>query len=161
MLNVRDALTPQIIATLEEDSKMTRLLSCRIIHALLDSCGKDFELSKMYPELLKRLDDTSHDVRLAAANALTSWFRCINDDEKKALLKANIEVLYQELLVHLDDPDQKIQSVILDVLKEGGTLYPDTLAKEIEAVVHKHRTPTYCDQLLQHLESTGWRYSES
>ncbi|XP_062999555.1 dynein axonemal assembly factor 5 [Elgaria multicarinata webbii] len=161
MLNVGDALMPQIIATLDEDSKMTRLLSCRIIRVLLDGCGKQFELRKIYPELLKRLDDVSHDVRLAAAKALISWFRCINDDENKALLKSNIEVLYQELLVHLDDPDQNIQSAVLDILKEGGILYPDILAKEIKAVVQKHRSPSYCDQLLQHIESTGWRYSES
>ncbi|XP_026548292.1 dynein assembly factor 5, axonemal-like, partial [Notechis scutatus] len=159
--NVRDALMPQIIVTLEEDSKMTRLISCQIIRTFLDNCRKQPELSKIYPEILKRLDDVSHDVRLAAADALTSWFRCINDPETKALLKTNIKVLYQELLVHLDDPDQNIQLAVLDTLKEGGVLYPDLLAKEIEGVVHKHRTPIYCDQLLLHLESTGWSYSES
>ncbi|KAM6424500.1 dynein axonemal assembly factor 5 [Liasis olivaceus] len=159
--NVEDALMPQIIVTLEEDSKMTRLMSCQIIRTFLDNCTKQSELSKIYPELLKRLDDVAHDVRLAAANALTSWFKCVNYPETKALLKTNIEVLYQELLVHLDDPDQNIQSAVLDTLKEGGILYPDILAKEIEAVVHKHRTPVYCDQLLLHLESTGWSYSES
>ncbi|XP_061455963.1 dynein axonemal assembly factor 5 [Rhineura floridana] len=161
MLKVEDVLLPKIIGTLEEDSKMTRLMSCRIICIFLHGCVKQFELSKIYPELLKRLDDSSHEVRLAAANALVNWFKCINSDEKKALLKANIEVLYQELLVHLDDPDQNIQSAVLDILKEGGVLYPDIMAKEIEAVVHKHRSPTYCDQLLLHIESTGWRYSKS
>ncbi|XP_058013796.1 dynein axonemal assembly factor 5 [Ahaetulla prasina] len=159
--NVEDALMPQIIVTLEEDSKMTRLMSCRIVRAFLDNCRKQPELSKIYPEILKRLDDVSHDVRLAAADTLTSWFRCINNPETKVLLKTNIEVLYEELLVHLDDPDQNIQSAVLDTLKEGGILYPDLLAKKIEGVVHKHRTPIYCDQLLLHLESTGWSYSES
>nr|XP_028561739.1 dynein assembly factor 5, axonemal isoform X1 [Podarcis muralis] len=161
MLKAEDVLMPKIVATLEEDSKMTRLMSCRIISIFLDGCIKQFELSKIYPELLKRLDDSSHEVRLAAANALLSWFKCINNDEKKALLKTNIEFLYQELLVYLDDPDQNIQSAVLDILKEGGVLYPDSLAKEIEAVVRKHRSPAYCDQLLLHIESTGWRYSES
>ncbi|KAH0631959.1 hypothetical protein JD844_019903 [Phrynosoma platyrhinos] len=161
MMSIGGELMPKIIATLGEDSKMTRLLSCQIIGTFLDSCGKQFDLAKIYPELLNRLEDTSHDVRLSAAKALTSWFKCIDDDEKKALLKNNIGFVYEVLLVHLDDPDQNIQSAILDTLKEGGTLYPDTLAKEIEAVVHKHRTPTYCDQLLLHIESTGWRYSES
>ncbi|XP_042293334.1 dynein axonemal assembly factor 5 [Sceloporus undulatus] len=161
MTRVGGELMPKIIATLGEDSKMTRLLSCRIIGTFLDSCGKQFELAKIYPEILNRLEDTSHDVRLTAAKALTSWFKCINDDEKKALLKNNIRLVYEVLLVHLDDPDQNIQAAILDTLKEGGTLYPDILAKEIEAVVYKHRTPTYCDQLLLHIESTGWRYSES
>ncbi|XP_066496740.1 dynein axonemal assembly factor 5 [Tiliqua scincoides] len=162
MLKVEHELMPKIVATLDEDSKMTRLISCQIIGTFLTSCGKQIhysELSNIYPELLKRLDDASHDVRLAASSALISWFKCVDDDDKKALLKANIEVLYQELLIHLDDPDQNIQSAVLDVLKEGGVLYPDCLAREIEAVVHKHRTPIYCDQLLLHIESTGWRYT--
>ncbi|XP_062820415.1 dynein axonemal assembly factor 5 [Anolis carolinensis] len=161
MASAGNDLMPKIIATLDEDSKTTRLLSCQIIGTFLDSCGDRFELAKLYPELLSRLEDRSLDVRLAAAKALTSWFRCINDDEKKALLKENIRFAYEALLIHLDDPDHNIQSAVLETLKEGGLLYPDALAKEIEAVVHKHRTATFCDQLLFHLESTGWKYSES
>lgn len=64
-------------------------------------------------ELLKRLDDASHDIRLATAKALISWFKCIDDDEKKTMLKTNIEFLYRELLIHLDDPDQNIQAAVL------------------------------------------------
>ncbi|XP_015272787.1 PREDICTED: dynein assembly factor 5, axonemal [Gekko japonicus] len=162
-LNVERLLLPQILATLDEDSKMTRSLSCQIIGVFLEVSGKQFQpekLTTIYPELLKRLDDASHDVRLEAAKALVSWFRCV-DDDKKALLKTNIEFLYQELLVELDDPNQNIQLAVLDILKEGGILYPDLLAEQIKAVLHKHRSPTYLDQLLLHIESTGWRYSKS
>uniref|UniRef100_A0A674JVF0 Dynein axonemal assembly factor 5 n=1 Tax=Terrapene triunguis TaxID=2587831 RepID=A0A674JVF0_9SAUR len=106
-------------------------------------------------ELLKRLDDAAHDVRLAAAQALTDWFKCIRNDDEKTVIKSNIEFLYRELLIHLDDPDQNIQRAVLEVLKEGSVLYPELLVKEIEAVEHKHRTPAYCNQLLQHIQSTG------
>lgn len=42
-----------------------------------------------------------------------------------------------------------------EVLKEGSSLYPELLTKEIEGVVHKHRTPIYCNQLLQHIQSAS------
>ncbi|KAG8145681.1 hypothetical protein E2320_012178 [Naja naja] len=134
--NIKDALMPQIIVTLEEDSKMTRLISCQIIRTFLDNCRNQPELSKIYPEILKRLDDVSHDVRLAAADALTSWFRCINDPETKALLKTNIEVLYQEL-----NPSN---FCFVDTLKEGGILYPDLLAKETNIALQSTVTSSFC-----------------
>ncbi|XP_053898776.1 dynein axonemal assembly factor 5 [Malaclemys terrapin pileata] len=158
IFKLEDALMPQVIATLDEDSKMTRLMACRIVSVILNTCGKQFDLDKLnniYPELLKRLDDAAHDVRLAAAQALTNWFKCIRNDDEKTVLKSNIEFLYRELLIHLDDPDQNIQRAVLEVLKEGSVLYPELLVEEIEAVEHKHRTPVYCNQLLQHIQSTG------
>ncbi|XP_037766378.1 dynein axonemal assembly factor 5 isoform X1 [Chelonia mydas] len=158
IFKLEDALMPQVIATLDEDSKMTRLMACRIVSVILNICGKQFDLDKLnniYPELLKRLDDAAHDVRLAAAQALTNWFKCIRNDDEKSILKSNIEFLYRELLIHLDDPDQNIQRAVLEVLKEGSVLYPELLVKEIEAVEHKHRTPAYCNQLLQHIQSRG------
>uniref|UniRef100_K7F9I7 Dynein axonemal assembly factor 5 n=1 Tax=Pelodiscus sinensis TaxID=13735 RepID=K7F9I7_PELSI len=163
IFKLEDALMHQIIATLDEDSKMTRVMACRIVNVFLNICGKQFDVEKLnniYPELLKRLDDAAHDVRLAAAQALTNWFKCLRNDDRKTVLKNNIEFLYRELLIHLDDPDQNIQQAILEVLKEGSVLYPALLAKEIEAVEHKHRTPAYCDQLLQHIQSTGFKATE-
>ncbi|KYO30670.1 dynein assembly factor 5, axonemal isoform A [Alligator mississippiensis] len=153
---VEDALMTQVIATMDEDSKISRLTACRIVNSFLSVCGKEFgpdKLNTIYPEILKRLDDVSHDVRLAAAETLTSWFKCIGDGDGKSVLKSNIEFLYRELLIHLDDPDQNIQQAVLEVLKEGSDLCPDLLVEEIEVVVHKHRTPVYCNQLLQHIQS--------
>lgn len=40
-----------------------------------------------------------------------------------------------------------------EVLKEGSVLHPELLVREIGAVVHKHRTPAYCNQLLRHIQS--------
>ncbi|KAL8175416.1 UNVERIFIED_CONTAM: hypothetical protein K2H54_023923 [Gekko kuhli] len=141
-LNVEGLLLPQILATLDEDSKMTRSLSCQIITVFLEVGGKQFQpekLTTIYPELLKRLDDASHDIRLEAAKALVNWFRCV-DDEKKALLKANIEFLYQELLVELDDPNQNIQ---LAVLGKPWTLSEFVSKNWIDWLVSLQRQPVY------------------
>lgn len=42
---------------------------------------------------------------------------------------------------------------LVEVLKEGSVLFPDVLVRETEAVVHKHRSSAYCEQLLQHMQA--------
>ncbi|KAF1543961.1 Dynein assembly factor 5, axonemal, partial [Eudyptula albosignata] len=156
ILKVKDGLMPQIIATMDEDSKIARLMACRIVGVFLKVCGRQFDEDKFtntYTEVLKRLDDASCDVRLAAAHTLTNWFKCLKDSDVKSAMESHIEFLYQELLIHLDDPDQNIQNAVLEVLKEGSVLHPELLVREIEGVVHKHRMPVYCDQLLHHIQS--------
>ncbi|XP_071426812.1 dynein axonemal assembly factor 5 [Pithys albifrons albifrons] len=156
ILKVIDELMPQVIASMDEDSKITRLMACRIVDNFLKACGKQFDEDKFkntYTEVLKRLDDASCDVRLAAAHTLANWFKCLKDSDVKSAMEGHIEFLYQELLIHLDDPDQNLQNAVLEVLKEGSILYPDVLVREIEGVVHKHQTPVYCNQLLHHIQS--------
>uniref|UniRef100_A0A8B9U892 Dynein axonemal assembly factor 5 n=1 Tax=Anas zonorhyncha TaxID=75864 RepID=A0A8B9U892_9AVES len=155
-LKVKDVLMPEIIAAMDEDSKISRLMGCCIVGVFLKVCGRQFDedqLTKIYPEVLKRLDDASRDVRLAAARTLTNWFNCVKDSDMKSVMKSNIEILYQELLIHLDDQDQDTQNAVLNALKEGSILYPELLVREIEVIIHKHRTPVYCNQLLHHIQS--------
>lgn len=65
------------------------------------------------PELLKRLDDVSMEVRLAAASALAVWLECIRNDGAEACYQRDIQHLYKELLVYLDDPDSAVQDAVL------------------------------------------------
>lgn len=66
------------------------------------------------PELLKRLDDVSHEVRLAATSALVTWLACVrSDDDVKSCYQSHIQFLYRELLVYLDDPDGTVQDAVL------------------------------------------------
>ncbi|NXN93371.1 DAAF5 factor, partial [Rhinopomastus cyanomelas] len=156
VLKVKDGLMPEIIAAIDEDSKITRMMACRIVGVLLKVCGKQFDednFTKTYTEVLKRLDDASCDVRLAAAHTLSNWFKCVRDTDVKSAMESHVEFLYQELLIYLDDQDQNTQDAVLEVLKEGSVLYPDVLVREIEGVVHKHRTPVYCNQLLHHIQA--------
>ncbi|XP_038675624.1 dynein assembly factor 5, axonemal-like [Scyliorhinus canicula] len=155
-LGVYEDLMPKVIAALDEDSKMTRMLACQIVSSILKVCGNHLnpdELNKVYPELLKRLDDCSDEVRIAAAKALSVWFQCAGILNDQSLFKSHLEFLYRGLLVHLDDPESNIQKLLLDVLKVGSFLSPSLLTQEIEAVKHKHRSPYYCEQLLQHIQA--------
>ncbi|XP_019492960.1 PREDICTED: dynein assembly factor 5, axonemal [Hipposideros armiger] len=153
--DVQRTLMPQVLTTLEEDSQTTRLTSCRIISVFLEASGGAIDpdkFTKIYPELLKRLDDVSNDVRLAAASALVAWLQCIRKDAGKSQSQSDIQHLYRELLVYLDDAESTVQDAVLEVLKAGSVLFPDLLVTETEAVMHKHRSPAYCEQLLQHVQ---------
>ncbi|KAM5152154.1 dynein axonemal assembly factor 5 isoform 2-T2 [Mantella aurantiaca] len=155
IVKVQDILMPTVLTTLEEDSKMSRLMSCRIVRVLVGACEHHLDpdgLNKIYLAVLKRLDDASDEVRITAAKTLSLWFKCIDDRYERTTYKAHLEFLYRGLLVHLDDTDTNLQTILLDVLKEASTVYPSLLEQEIEAVKHKHRTPAYCDQLLQHIQ---------
>lgn len=67
----------------------------------------------LLPELLKRLDDVSSDVRLAAASALVAWLQCIREDSGKPQSQSDIQHLYRELLVYLDDAESTVQDAVL------------------------------------------------
>lgn len=67
----------------------------------------------LLPELLKRLDDVSNDVRLAAASALVTWLQCITKDTGKSQSQSDIQYLYRELLVYLDDAESTVQDAVL------------------------------------------------
>lgn len=50
--DVQETLMPQVLTTLEEDSQMTRLISCRIINTFLKTSGSMTDpekLIKIYP----------------------------------------------------------------------------------------------------------------
>jgi dynein assembly factor 5 len=156
--DAQETLMPLVLGMLDEDSQMTRLTSCHIISAFLRTVGDTMDpdkLLKIYPELLKRLDDVSNDVRMAAASALLAWLRCVQSAEGKAYYQSSVQYLYRELLVHLDDPERTIQDTVLEVLKEGGVLFPELLVRETEAVVHQHRSPAYCERLLKHVQASA------
>lgn len=154
--DMHETLMPQILTTLEEDSQMTRLISCQIINLFLKTSNGVIDpdkFIKIYPELIKRLDDVSDDVRLAATSTLVTWLQRIQSETSKCCYQSSVRHLYRELLVYLDDPERAVQDAVLEALKAGSVLFPDLLVKETEAVLHKHRSPTYCEQLLQHLQA--------
>ncbi|XP_044931137.1 dynein axonemal assembly factor 5 isoform X1 [Mustela putorius furo] len=156
MREVQETLMPDVLTTLEEDSQRTRLISCQIINRFLKTSGgvtDPEKFIKIYPELLKRLDDVSHEVRLAATSALVTWLACVPNDDGKAHYQSNIQFLYRELLVYLDDPEAAVQDAVLEVLKAGSILFPELLVRETEAVVEKHRSPAHCQQLLRYLQT--------
>ena len=64
-------------------------------------------------ELLKRLDDSSVEVRAVALQALGVWLSCLGKDYNSQLCSPHLEFLFQQLLLHLDDPESRVQDAVL------------------------------------------------
>ncbi|KAI4822332.1 hypothetical protein KUCAC02_007886, partial [Chaenocephalus aceratus] len=105
------------------------------------------------PVLLKRLDDSSEEVRSVALQALGLWLSSLTKDYPPELYATHLQLLFQQLLLYLDDPDDSVQGQVLEILKKGSSVHPSLLQREAEAVRDKQRSPLYCDQLLQHISS--------
>ena len=73
----------------------------------LDDAGR---VLAVYPSLLRLLDDSSDDVRLAACDTFTAYVRCVAPCDGSA---AHVAAIYDGLLVHLDDHDPAIQQAVL------------------------------------------------
>ncbi|XP_059416461.1 dynein axonemal assembly factor 5-like [Carassius carassius] len=156
VLSVEETLSTQLISALEEDSKLARLLACRSLHALLKLTTQRLNtdsLNKIYPELLKRVDDSSEDVRVEALMSLSTWFSSLGRNYDTQSCRPHLEFLFQQLLLYMDDPDTKIQDSVLEVLKVGSEVDGGLLQQQTEAVREKQRSPEYCDQLLRHIHS--------
>jgi dynein assembly factor 5, axonemal len=129
-MEVMEDLLTQLRSTLEDDSKDTRLIACRIMLHLFTTVGRDLDqdrLHNIYPDLLKRLDDSSDDIRIAAARAFSAYMDCFRDNYDVILYRAHIEAIYSGLLVHLDDPDGSIQQAISGLCV--GCRYSDSVAR--------------------------------
>uniref|UniRef100_H3DKT4 Dynein axonemal assembly factor 5 n=1 Tax=Tetraodon nigroviridis TaxID=99883 RepID=H3DKT4_TETNG len=156
LLCLLEKLSPVLLSALEDDARMSRLFACRSVATVLKLTGKSLHpdaLNKIYPELLKRLDDSSEEVRSAGLEAIGLWLSSLTEEYNPEFYVTHLQFFFQQLLLFLDDPDSSVQQQVLDVLKEGSSVHPGLLQKEVEAVVGKHRTPEYCNQLLQHISS--------
>lgn len=75
---------------------------------LLSVCGRPSSAV-----LLKRLDDSSEEVRGVALRAVGLWLSCLTEDYNPEVWASHLQVLFQQLLLHLDDPDGSVQDQVL------------------------------------------------
>ena len=154
---------PCIWTAIDDDNIETRRVGCQVIEALLNKLGKTKlnpdHARKLYPELLKRLDDASDDVRMVACGPLIALFNamnyCANWNDQCNFEKANYQYLLRGLLVHLDDPSPEIQQAIVAVLEAGMVIDPIVFAQEVVAVRERHRSPKLCDKLVEQAREMG------
>jgi len=159
---VEEAL-PVLTSSLDDDNVETRRLGCVAMGALLDKLGvrglDNERMRKLYPELLKRLDDASDAVRLQVCPTLLAYFAATQYsavwDDQHNLDKSNYQYLLRGLLVHLDDPSPEIQQALYTVLEAALLLDPPIFAVEVSAVRDRHRSPKLCDRLVELAKAHG------
>jgi len=155
ILAQEESLVKQCVAALEDDAPDTRNIACKVINAIIQQCGDEIELhklQKLYPEFLKRLDDVDDGVRLSALQIFIAFFTNVksrqNFQDEISSYRAHYEDIYRGLLIHMDDPQPSFQAAVCSVLMDCGSLFRKELISAVESATHKHRTPKYCQQIL-------------
>eukprot|EP00795_Rhopilema_esculentum_P010870 gene10870-19690_t len=131
----------QIISCLDDDNQTTRMVTCKTLLKLLCECRDSFDaerLNKIYPELLKRMDDSNEEIRMLTTRAFSSYFKCFSNYDAD-FYRPHLEAMFKGLLIHLDDPDKAIQDSVLTALKDASFIHPSLLRSKLNEVRHKHR----------------------
>merc|ERR1711972_692561 len=91
------------------------------------------QLREIYPELLKRLDDSNDKVRTAVCEALSMFFKCLPPKWSRSLYESILKTLF----VHLDDPNPDIQQGVYSVLEAAVHQDYDTFLQEAKTAEAK------------------------
>jgi len=142
-------LVPVLTSNLEDDDGSTRELVCSslaIIFDLLHGVLGEEAVTRLYPSLVKCLDDSCDIVRYAACRALKSFLKSVPASH---FCGTPVDYIVDQLLVHLDDPDTRFQDTILDVITVALDIDLDLVVKKCTAARSSHRSTHFCDMLLQ------------
>ena len=155
---------PVLISSLDDDNVETRGLTCTVLTHALRRLGPAGLLTSenvraLYPELLKRLDDASDDVRMRVCEpllALIAAFRYSSVHADGANFdRTNFQYLLRGLLVHLDDASPDIQQATFGVLDAAVAIDVVVFTDEVKAVRERHRSTRLCDALIEKAQAAG------
>lgn len=97
------------------------------------------QLAALQPELMRRLDDSSNRVRIAACGALQAWLASLQaaaaSSSQGGLADADASSLASSMLIHLDDGDDEVAGAASAVLEQLAALRPGTVRPLAEAAV--------------------------
>ena len=143
-----NSLLPMLFQSLEEEYFVdTRLAACSATYHLLASVGKLLTYEQwrlMYPELLKRLDDSSNAVRTSICAALNALVQ----DMGPSVDDGNMTYLVTGILIHMDDVHPDIQEAVCSVLETAAACKSAVVHEAISKVQHLHRSTTYTSRVL-------------
>merc|ERR1719326_1374041 len=149
-------LQPLLVSCLEDDVAETRLIVCKVLEKLILINKPGFKGSfegydafhKLYPELLKRMDDSSNEIRHQVCRVWRSYFDIMKQAYDIQLYRAHVDMILSGLILHLDDPDKDIQKSVYDALLEVVDVHPVLLREKLQEAKPKHRTPKWCEALI-------------
>ncbi|KAJ8911640.1 hypothetical protein NQ315_005985 [Exocentrus adspersus] len=121
MEQIVEQLLPLLTSLLEDASYRSRKLSAECLTLLKQICCLKNAWSvdsfiKIYPELLKRLDDPVENVRLCALKSIMILLESPPEEFKANHYKAHHEIIIDTLLTHFDDED--VQDMICDAMEK-------------------------------------------
>ncbi|CAK9015368.1 Dynein axonemal assembly factor 5 (HEAT repeat-containing protein 2) [Durusdinium trenchii] len=146
-------LMPILKSCLDDSwSPDNRMIACLVLSCTLGDLQAEIngeQLREVYPELLKRLDDSNDKIRVAVCEALDVFFKCLPHNWSRTLF----EYILRNLFVHLDDPNPEIQQGIYTVLQSAVHQDYQTFLKEAQSAAAKSSHPRLCEELVRLAES--------
>lgn len=143
-----NSLLPMMFQSLEEEYFVdTRLAACSGMYHLLLSAEDTLtheQCRLIYPELLKRLDDSNNKVRVNVCQALHIFVQTMG----LTLDDGNVTYLINGMLVHMDDVDSAIQEAVCNVLETAAGHKPMVVQEAVSKAQHLHRSSTFTSRVL-------------
>eukprot|EP01138_Halocafeteria_seosinensis_P015442 gb/GECG01015760.1/.p1 GENE.gb/GECG01015760.1/~~gb/GECG01015760.1/.p1 ORF type:complete len:896 (+),score=99.53 gb/GECG01015760.1/:1-2688(+) len=147
-------LQQQLLSVLADDDVTTRQIVCMVLQLMFEKGGNsllNMETTRsVYPELIKRLDDSNDHVRQLICPTLKSFLYAATAEN---LQGGPIDHTVETLLIHMDDPDRTMQESCFDALCEYAKMDVPYTYKKAKEARQKHRSPVFCDRLLQFCEN--------
>lgn len=141
-------LLPVLRTNIDDSDSSTRQLVCLclafIFQAIPGALGED-AVHQLYPSLIKCLDDNSDEVRVIVCGTLAAFLKA---SPSKSFAGTVIDVIVEQLLMHMDDPNKAIQKVVFDVLVVALSVDCHVVIQHTERVKLSHRSSKLCDKLL-------------
>mmetsp|Transcript_29143 Transcript_29143/g.42790 ORF Transcript_29143/g.42790 Transcript_29143/m.42790 type:complete len:975 (-) Transcript_29143:351-3275(-) len=141
-------LLPVLRTNIDDSDSSTRQLVCLclafIFQAIPGALGED-AVHQLYPSLIKCLDDNSDEVRVIVCGTLAAFLKA---SPSKSFHGTAIDVIVEQLLVHMDDPDKAIQKAVFDALVVTLSIDCGVVIKQTERAKLSHRSSKLCDELL-------------
>jgi len=129
-----------------------RLIACLVLKCTLAELQAEIngeQLREVYPELLKRLDDSNDKIRIAICEAIAVFFQCLPPKWSRTLF----EYILRTLFVHLDDPSFEIQEGIAKALELAVHQNYTSFITEAKAAAAKSAHPRRCEELARLAET--------
>ena len=123
-----------------------RFASVLLLRKMMDYIRDDIDyedFKEVYPELLKRLDDSQDGIRIEAAKTFEVFFETLMDPWSGSLY----DYIIKNIFIHLDDPSLKIQDAITATLKIAATKHTDQFIEIAADCQAKFAHPQLCKNL--------------
>lgn len=139
---------PSCLQSMEEEYYAdTRNMACHGVQAMLAGAAdalSDEQRRALYPELIKRLDDSNNSVRITVCGALKLYVtRLLSPSDSTAA-----QYMLPILLLHMDDADQNVQEAVCQVVCSLAAVRPNLVAEETAKVQQHHHAQQFCENVL-------------
>uniref|UniRef100_A0A7S0DBU7 Uncharacterized protein n=1 Tax=Micromonas pusilla TaxID=38833 RepID=A0A7S0DBU7_MICPS len=144
------SLLPGVFSAMEEDYYAeTRKAACYALDGVLATAGLDLGDEKrrsVYPEILKRMDDSRDDVRILAARCARRFFlnaTPVDWDE------TNCVYFLKPLAVHMDDPNELVRNAVLDAFFAAAEKKPAVVIEALTPAKETHRFREHVERAVE------------